>query len=102
MDENRKNCSPGISADVLTLAETAVMLKCSRKTIYRYASAGFLGVKIGGQYRFKKEDIENVLITGLPRLRSLKRSFPMCTKQIEIKPHKKVYVWDQKEQNEQK
>lgn len=45
--------------DILTLKEVAQYLKLAEKTAYRLASEGKLpGFKVGGSWRFKKEDIE--------------------------------------------
>ncbi|MGO2089979.1 MAG: methylation-associated defense system helix-turn-helix domain-containing protein MAD1 [Oceanisphaera sp.] len=44
---------------ILTLKEVAAYLKLAEKTAYRLASAGKLpGFKVGGSWRFKREDIE--------------------------------------------
>lgn len=45
--------------EILTLKEVAAYLKLAEKTAYRLASEGKLpGFKVGGSWRFKKEDIE--------------------------------------------
>lgn len=45
--------------DILTIQELAVYLKLNEKTAYRLASEGKLpGFKVGGSWRFKKEDLE--------------------------------------------
>ncbi|MEH6575682.1 MAG: helix-turn-helix domain-containing protein [Amphritea sp.] len=45
---------------ILTLKEVAEYLKLAEKTAYRLAAEGKLpGFKVGGSWRFKKEDIEN-------------------------------------------
>ncbi|PSU75394.1 methylation-associated defense system helix-turn-helix domain-containing protein MAD1 [Photobacterium phosphoreum] len=45
--------------DILTLKEVAAYLKLAEKTAYRLASEGKLpGFKVGGSWRFKREDIE--------------------------------------------
>ena len=44
---------------ILTLKEVAAYLKLAEKTAYRLASEGKLpGFKVGGSWRFKREDIE--------------------------------------------
>jgi excisionase family DNA binding protein len=44
---------------ILTLKEVAAYLKLAEKTAYRLASEGKLpGFKVGGSWRFKKEDLE--------------------------------------------
>ncbi|MBL4821246.1 MAG: helix-turn-helix domain-containing protein [Gammaproteobacteria bacterium] len=45
--------------EILTLKEVAEYLKLAEKTAYRLAAKGKLpGFKVGGSWRFKKEDIE--------------------------------------------
>ncbi len=45
--------------EILTLKEVAKYLKLAEKTAYKLAAAGKLpGFKVGGSWRFKKEDIE--------------------------------------------
>lgn len=45
--------------DILTMQELAAYLKLNEKTAYRLASEGKLpGFKVGGSWRFKREDIE--------------------------------------------
>lgn len=45
---------------ILTLPEAADFLRVSERTIYRLSQAGKLpAIKIGGQWRFRKEDIYN-------------------------------------------
>ncbi|MCU7805664.1 MAG: helix-turn-helix domain-containing protein [Candidatus Thiodiazotropha sp. (ex Lucinoma borealis)] len=44
---------------ILTLKEVAAYLKLAEKTAYKLAAAGKLpGFKVGGSWRFKREDIE--------------------------------------------
>ena len=44
---------------ILTLKEVAAYLKLAEKTAYRLAGEGKLpGFKIGGSWRFKREDLE--------------------------------------------
>ncbi len=46
--------------EILTLKEVAEYLKLAEKTAYRLAAEGKLpGFKVGGSWRFKKEDIEH-------------------------------------------
>lgn len=48
-----------MSDDILTLKEVAVYLKLTEKTAYRLAAEGKIpGFKVGGGWRFKREDIE--------------------------------------------
>ncbi len=45
--------------EILTLKEVAVYLKLAEKTAYKLAAEGKLpGFKVGGSWRFKKEDID--------------------------------------------
>ena len=45
--------------EILTLKEVAEYLKLAEKTAYRLAADGKLpGFKVGGSWRFKREDIE--------------------------------------------
>jgi len=44
---------------IMTLKEVAAYLKLAEKTAYKLAAADKLpGFKVGGSWRFKKEDIE--------------------------------------------
>ncbi|CAH8190772.1 helix-turn-helix domain-containing protein [Vibrio vulnificus] len=44
---------------ILTLKEVAAYLKLAEKTTYRLVSEGKLtGLKVGGSWRFKREDLE--------------------------------------------
>lgn len=44
---------------ILTLQEVAEYLKLAEKTAYRLAAEGKLpGFKVGGAWRFKREDLE--------------------------------------------
>lgn len=46
--------------EILTLKEVAEYLKLAEKTAYRLSAEGKLpGFKVGGSWRFKKEDIES-------------------------------------------
>lgn len=47
-----------MSDEILTLKEVAQYLKLTEKTAYRLAAEGKLpGFKVGGSWRFKKDDI---------------------------------------------
>ena len=47
-----------MSNDILTLKEVAEYLKLAEKTAYRLAAEGKLpGFKVGGSWRFKREDV---------------------------------------------
>lgn len=46
--------------EIMTLKEVAEYLRLAEKTAYRLAAEGKLpGFKVGGSWRFKKEDIES-------------------------------------------
>ncbi len=46
--------------EILTLKEVAEYLKLAEKTAYRLAAEGKLpGFKVGGSWRFKRENIES-------------------------------------------
>ena len=48
-----------MSEEILTLKEVAAYLKLAEKTAYRLAAEGKLpGFKVGGSWRFKRDDIE--------------------------------------------
>ncbi|MBB1435722.1 helix-turn-helix domain-containing protein [Pseudoalteromonas sp. SG43-6] len=48
-----------MSDQILTLQEVAEYLKLTEKTAYRLAAEGKLpGFKVGGAWRFKREDLE--------------------------------------------
>ena len=48
--------------EILTLKEVAEYLKLAEKTAYRLAAEGKLpGFKVGGSWRFKKEDMSLIL-----------------------------------------
>ena len=45
--------------EILTLPEVAQLLKVNDKTVYSLAQKGVLpGFKVGGQWRFKREDLD--------------------------------------------
>lgn len=47
-----------MSDEILTLKDVARYLKLTEKTAYRLAAEGKLpGFKVGGSWRFKKEDV---------------------------------------------
>ena len=48
-----------MSDEILTVKEVAEYLKLAEKTAYRLAAEGRLpGFKVGGSWRFKKEDLQ--------------------------------------------
>lgn len=53
--------------EILTLKEVASYLKVAEKTAYRLAAEGRLpGFKVGGSWRFKRQDIERWIETQRP------------------------------------
>jgi len=49
-----------LADEILTLKEVAQYLKLAEKTAYRLAAEGKLpGFKVGGSWRFKRQDIEH-------------------------------------------
>ncbi|NRF15646.1 methylation-associated defense system helix-turn-helix domain-containing protein MAD1 [Vibrio coralliilyticus] len=53
---------------ILTLKEVAAYLKLAEKTTYRLASEGKLpGFKVGGSWRFKREDLEDWIESQKPK-----------------------------------
>lgn len=50
--------------DILTMREVAEFLKINEKTAYKLTAAGKLpGFKVGGSWRFKRDDIESWIET---------------------------------------
>ncbi len=50
-----------MSNDILTIREVAEYLKINEKTAYRLAAEGKLpGFKVGGAWRFRKDEIEKL------------------------------------------
>ncbi len=50
--------------DLMTLAEVAAYLRLSKDTVYRMASGGKLPAsKVGSQWRFRRDDVEQWLET---------------------------------------
>jgi excisionase family DNA binding protein len=49
-----------MSDEILTIREVADLLKINEKTAYKLASAGRIpGFKVGGSWRFQREEIGN-------------------------------------------
>lgn len=49
-----------VDDEILTLKEVATLLKVAEKTTYTMAQRGELpGFKVGGQWRFRRADIES-------------------------------------------
>lgn len=47
-------------ADIMTIREVAEYLRLNEKTTYRYAAEGIIpGFKVGGAWRFRRDEIEN-------------------------------------------
>ena len=54
-----------MSEDILTIRDVAEYLKVTEKTVYGLAQKGRLpGFKVGGQWRFKREDIDQWIEDG--------------------------------------
>jgi excisionase family DNA binding protein len=54
-----------MSEDILTIRDVAEYLKVTEKTVYGLAQKGKIpGFKVGGQWRFKREDIDQWLEDG--------------------------------------
>lgn len=50
----------------MTLREVAAYLRLAEKTTYRYAAEGKIpGFKVGGAWRFRREDIINWIDKGV-------------------------------------
>ena len=46
--------------DIITIRDLAVYLKTAEKTLYRLAAEGSIpGFKVGGSWRFRREEIDN-------------------------------------------
>jgi excisionase family DNA binding protein len=55
-----------MTSDIMTASELAEYLRLNEVTIYRLAQDGKLpGLKVGRQWRFKKEVIDELLRTGM-------------------------------------
>jgi len=49
-----------MQADIMTIREVAEYLRLNEKTTYRYAAEGTIpGFKIGGAWRFRRDEIES-------------------------------------------
>lgn len=57
----REGAFTPMSNDILTIREVAEYLKINEKTAYRLAAEGKLpGFKVGGAWRFRKDEIEKL------------------------------------------
>tara|TARA_B100000614_G_C14438363_1_gene449158 strand:+ start:723 stop:920 length:198 start_codon:yes stop_codon:yes gene_type:complete len=46
-------------SEIMTIREVAAYLRLAEKSVYRYAAEGKIpGVKIGGAWRFRRDEIE--------------------------------------------
>jgi len=46
--------------EIMTIQEVAEYLRLNEKTTYRYAAEGIIpGFKVGGAWRFRRDEIEN-------------------------------------------
>lgn len=49
-----------MQTDIMTIREVAEYLRLNEKTTYRYAAEGIIpGFKIGGAWRFRRDEIES-------------------------------------------
>lgn len=49
-----------MQSDIMTIREVAEYLRLNEKTTYRYVADGIIpGFKIGGAWRFRRDEIEN-------------------------------------------
>ncbi|MDO6423059.1 MULTISPECIES: methylation-associated defense system helix-turn-helix domain-containing protein MAD1 [Cellvibrionaceae] len=56
--------------EILTIDEVAAYLKLAKKTAYRLAAEGKLpGFKVGGSWRFKREDVQRWINQQLEKTR---------------------------------
>lgn len=55
-------------ADIMTIREVANYLKLTEKTAYRLAAEGKIpGFKVGGSWRFRRDEIENWIERAMNR-----------------------------------
>lgn len=58
--QNKEDSSKGSS--LLTTAEVSAILKFNRHKIYTFISDGeLIAIEIGGEYRFKREDVDKFI-----------------------------------------
>ena len=56
-----------MATDILTIKEVAVFLKLTEKTAYRLAADGKIpGFKVGGSWRFRRDEIEKMTRSEQP------------------------------------
>jgi excisionase family DNA binding protein len=53
--------------EILTLPQVAQLLKVAEKTIYTMAQRDLPAFKVGGQWRFNREDLDNWIEGHSPR-----------------------------------
>ena len=59
--------------EIMTIKDLSLYLKINEKTIYKLAKQGKLpGVKIGGMWRFKKEAIDNWMMSASKQIMEAK------------------------------
>jgi len=57
--------------EIMTLREVAAYLRLAEKTTYRYAAEGKIpGFKVGGAWRFRRDDILNWMDKQISRKRA--------------------------------
>ena len=53
-------------SEIMTIREVAAYLRLAEKSVYRYAAEGKIpGVKIGGAWRFRRDEIEEYTKTKI-------------------------------------
>jgi excisionase family DNA binding protein len=62
-----------MATDILTVKEVAVFLKLTEKTAYRLAADGKIpGFKVGGSWRFRRDEIEKMTRSEEPNKKNSK------------------------------
>ena len=57
-----------MQTDIMTIREVADYLKLTEKTAYRLAAEGKIpGFKVGGSWRFRRDEIENFTKNTAPK-----------------------------------
>ncbi len=65
---------PTVTAELLTLADVASLMRCSRRSVARLADAGKMphGLKVGGMRRWRRAELMSWLAAGCPPVRTPK------------------------------
>ena len=63
ISEQRAESSNGkLGETLLTTAEVSAIIKFNRHKIYQFITAGeLIAIEIGGEYRFKREDVDKFI-----------------------------------------